>query len=172
MNESSRSTLSTRAAESLGRYGWFPGRRIDVTRYARAYERQGLPVFAPALEFFAEFGDLCVRYHEPEVLEVVPGSDTATVLTFDADHWVLRSTPDAVAHYFESEWHRRLVPIGTAFSDNMTLLMDAEGWVIAAHHPEFWVMGETGIHALNTFYADTYPTLEDWRARGFGEQKE
>jgi len=47
--------------------------------------------------------------------------------------------------------------------------MDSEGWVIAANHPDFWVMGETGIHALNTFYADTYPTLEEWRARGFSE---
>jgi hypothetical protein len=169
MNLTSRTMLSSRAAAKLALDGWLPGRRVHVSRYARAYEREGFPLFA--LAFLAELDGICVRYHEPEVLEVIPGSASSTVLHFDLDHSLRRESPESVADSYECEWHRRLVPIGGAFDHNMVLLMDPEGWVIGANHPGFWVMGETGIHALNSFYEDTYPTLDEWRERGFANAK-
>lgn len=65
------------AKQQLRKAGWYEGRKIDLTKYEKAYAEVGCKLFPAAKKFLEEYGDLdiqdttCIEYAPINVFTII-----------------------------------------------------------------------------------------------------
>lgn len=130
--------LSKTTQKLLERAGWFPGRRIDISRYEEVLRTSRSPVHECVREFLSEFGGLHV-----ETLK--KGRD------FHADPCLAASEfyiDDEGLSEYNITVGAALCCVGVASRAHMMLLMDQSGRMYGVVDDLIYVIGDTPHAAL------------------------
>jgi len=114
--------LSEKAFMRLKDAGWYPGRKIDITKYIYELEEEGFVVFNKAKDFLQEFGGLGIKYKKSTGIEeyhvIIPsygvgseGRDPQFDEAFNVERWA----------------NERVVPVGVIYRQNMNLYITESG---------------------------------------------
>lgn len=66
------SLLDKRALEFLGKYGWYSGRKVDISTWIEQLTSEGYKCFPYAEDILEEFGDLDIRPERVKIGESYP----------------------------------------------------------------------------------------------------
>jgi hypothetical protein len=105
------------AISALREAGWYPNRRVDITKDLTALEQKGYSVFEVVIEFLQEYSGLTVNFdHHGDPDEAwFSGSRACNLM---APPWVEDYSRRAGV---------RLLPVGAVFDEHLTLLIGADG---------------------------------------------
>lgn len=122
--------------------GWHPERRIDVSECERAMERHGVRLQESARRFLETFGKLELRYSKRGL------SGLEGACHFHADVAVLRIDSELLDEY-QQFLDCKLSVVGACSDGETVLLMDEKGAVYGGIEETLFVLGQTGVDAIN-----------------------
>lgn len=121
------SGLSAESQFVLREAGWVPGRQVDVSRWVRALEDEGIIVHGAARRFLAEFGGLAVEISGP-------GANCARA-PFEFGPLQCLGEEDRFLEWSE-ETGRSICPVGVLDRGRFFLGIDEQGEILLV---ETWV---------------------------------
>jgi hypothetical protein len=139
------------AEQLLRRAGWSPERRVETGDMTRALASEGYAV-SPLLEgFLAEYGNLLVLF--PRRFAGRP--DTVNLNASRAASGIYKEAVDEYGHRIG----KAVVPVGTVYSDHMTMLLADDGSVYGGFDDTLVFFGKSPAEGLETILteADTEP---------------
>ncbi|OLF05243.1 hypothetical protein BLA60_36925 [Actinophytocola xinjiangensis] len=119
------------ATQYLERSGWFPGRRVEIDRDLKAFRDEECETFDQVTEFLREFSGLTIgfmRYGSPDEL------------WFAADR-ACESVSLAWAEDYSQRVGVAMLPVGAAYREYLTILIDENGAFYGGFDDEFGSLG-------------------------------
>ena len=137
--------LSKTAVKFLMKAGWKKGRKIDISEYAAALEKEGYTVHEKAREFMEEFAGLVGEQPAFRVPNVIQKIHFDPILASERMFFGNMS-------FYEARVGEPLVVIGEAFNEHYTLMMAESGKVYGAYDTYMAIEGKDYIEGLNSLY--------------------
>lgn len=138
----SRPSFSDSIATILRRFGWFPGRNVNIEPFVAALEKNGYTVFPAVQKFLREFGGITLDYRRD-----TPYGRLRKFTSFDVEVEASALFPEILEDY-ESFLSVPLCIIGITDGRETTLLMDPAGKIYGVYDERIIFCGETGSEAI------------------------
>lgn len=132
--------FSAKVKALLEEQGWHEGRVIDVNEFKETILKEGYTWIKSVEEFLKEFGELKISF--------TTGNNTISNLHFD----LIKAVDDIFFEwtkvYSERIGNIEVCPIGQAFNDHLTILMDKTGKVYGGYDQSLFFIGNSGEEAI------------------------
>lgn len=124
--------------------GWHEGRSLNKNEIIKQVIEEGYPILEKAISFMQSFGGLLI--HFDNLLNGIK-NDTVNLDFENATHIESR---EKVENRYVPRIKKELCLIGSAYRDNLILLMSADGYVYGAYENYLCLISATGEGALES----------------------
>lgn len=129
--------------------GWTSNRSIDITQYLNIAVSEGYSVCDEVQRFLRKFGGLRLRFDRNGIEELLHFDAGRAMLDMDSS-WIKKD-------YSVRLQTNDLCPIGQAFSNHLTILMDSNGSVYGSYDDLLYFFGETPATAIEAICLNRKP---------------
>ncbi|MBT1711949.1 SUKH-3 domain-containing protein [Fulvivirgaceae bacterium PWU5] len=142
-----------RTREIVMRSGWFEGRQINTSAFQEMALNEGYFWFDKADQLLTEFGNLKILFNTTVGVDETAHFDAIKAMRDIDPKWIKES-------YFLRIDSKRLCPIGQAYSNHMTLMVDTEGDIYGGYDDFLCLVGRDVQEALTAICANKkFPEL-------------
>lgn len=154
------------AKQQLRKAGWYEGRKIDLTKYERAYAEVGCKLFPAARKFLEEYGDLDIQ-----------DKYISTATYENGDHFIVinRSLIDVAYCCYPRDlelekmvdelFHQKILRVGAIDHGNIDIYISEDGkFFVNWYFDGLWA--ENSDQLWNEYYGEEYgrASWEDLKA--------
>jgi hypothetical protein len=137
--------------------GWYPGRKVDVRLVLQELSDAGFSIEPVIMEFLQEFSGLRVCYPSafPDVDDILVIDASAALATLDR----------LDVRWYERGISEKLVPVGLAFYEHMTVLLGASGKLYCVFDDTVLCLGSDPRAGMAALCTGDYRKLESFQLR-------
>lgn len=124
--------MEEKTVEVLKKAGWYPNRKIDISKLLVCYKKKGFDVFPAAIKFIEEFGMLEIRspisskISDKDILRY--GFDRFENHTTDLTKYIINGlTSRSYVEEYEEYVEEKLVIVGKLVDGHATLMISESG---------------------------------------------
>lgn len=136
--------FNRKAEKYLIKAGWYAGRSINITKISSKSRQEGYMLSAVVESFLKQFGLLHIKFLRSDNSTDEMHFDAVKASGGISSEWIKED-------YFKRLNNKRLCPIGNAFSNHLTLMMDDEGAVYGGYDDYLCLIAESGEQAIQQF---------------------